>query len=246
MVNRMLKLLKEAIIDFLYPPVLKCVVCEKELDRDFALCDDCVARIEFVEADFCLKCGRISEFKEELCPACQQEKLYFKQARAVGAYSKGLKEYIKLLKFNRQRQLVKPLARLLEATVLRFYNLGEIDYLSYIPSHREKKLERGFNQAQLLAEELANRLSLPCKKVLSRKKLGKTQSKLSREERFANIEGSFGIVDKKAVTDKKILLVDDIYTTGATVNEASKLLSNNQAREIKIVTLATGRKESTF
>ena len=242
MAKRMLKLLKQAIIDFLYPPVIKCVVCEKELAREFRLCDDCIARIEFIKDGFCNKCGRVISSEESICLSCQGDKIYFKQARAVGVYSAGLKEYIKLLKFNKQRQLVKPLARLLEATVLRFYSCKEIDLISYIPSHKEKKLERGFNQAQLLAQELAKRLRLPCEKLLRKKKIGKTQSKLDREERFANIKESFAIIDREAVAGKKILLVDDIYTTGATVNEASKLLSNNQAQEIKIVTLATGRK----
>ncbi len=242
MAKRMLKLLKQAIIDFLYPPVVKCVVCEKELAREFSLCDDCIARIDFINHRFCNKCGRVVEGEESICGSCQKDQLYFKQARAVGVYAAGLKEYIKLLKFNKQRQLVKPLARLLEATVLRFYSCKEIDLISYIPSHREKKLERGFNQAQLLAEELAKRLKLPCEKLLAKKKVGKTQSKLDREERFANVKESFAIIDKEVVEGKKILLVDDIYTTGATVNEASKLLSSNQAQEIKIVTLATGRK----
>ena len=238
----MLKLLKQAIIDFLYPPVVKCVVCDKELAREFSLCDDCIAKIEFVKDIFCNKCGRVIESKESICASCQNDKLYFKQARAVGIYAAGLKEYIKLLKFNKQRQLVKPLARLLETTVLRFYSCKAIDLISYIPSHKEKKLERGFNQAQLLAEELAKRLRLPCKKLLAKKKLGKTQSKLDREERFANVKDSFAMIDREAVEGKKILVVDDIYTTGATVNQASKLLSDNQAQEVKIVTLATGRK----
>jgi len=161
-------------------------------------------------------------------------------ARAVGIYTGGLKEYITAFKYENTRTLAVPLGQLLAIYTRRFYDLAEIDVITYIPVHEERFEERGFNQAQLLASELGTNLDLPVRSLLMRQQATSKQSDLSREERIKNVQGIFSPTADD-LSSQNILLVDDIFTTGATVGEASRVLLAAGVQSVRVITLATGK-----
>ena len=241
MVSILARLLTE-LCDLIYPEFPKCPVCGKEFEADeVKLCAKCIAKINFVYEDYCDKCGKVVAENKELCVDCGRYERYFTTARAVGVYNEGLKEYIKLFKYHNQRQLAESLAQLMIVYIERFYDLQEFDLITYIPLHKSRLQERGFNQAYLLAKEIANYFNVPLGTLLMREQATIKQSKLSKLARKKNLEEQFKVVNAKKVRSKNILLIDDIYTTGTTVNQASKILIDSVANKVKIITLATGK-----
>lgn len=235
------RLLKE-LCDLVYPPYPKCPACGQEYQPlEINLCTDCITRINFIEEDYCSKCGKMVGVSTELCFDCREYERSFTTARAVGVYEKGLKDYIKLFKYQKQRQLAEPLAELMAIYVERFYQLSEIDYITYIPVHQSRLRERGFNQAYLLAKRIADSLHLGIAKLLKRKRATVKQSKLGNLARRKNLRGEFKLLNQAKIINSKLLVVDDIYTTGTTVNEASNILLSAGAAQVKIITLATGK-----
>ncbi|GAB6138158.1 ComF family protein [Halanaerobaculum tunisiense] len=226
----------------LYPEFPKCPSCGQGFQpEEIDLCTSCISQIEFIKEEFCPQCGKLTRPEEELCLDCQEQKRLFSKARAVGVYDAGLEEYIKEFKYDKCRELARPLGGLLAIYTRRFYQPSEVDLITYIPVHQERLKERGFNQAYLLARELGQNLDLAVNSLLVRQQDTVKQSKLSRQERLQNVKGKFSIAQPYLVTDKQILLVDDILTTGATVNEASRILLKAEADKVQVMTLATGR-----
>lgn len=234
--------LATALLELFYPSFPQCPSCGSEFKpQEISLCNKCITKIEFITDDFCQQCGKSIGAKERFCQECRQRRFFFAEARAVGIYEQGLKQYIKQLKYDGYQSLARPLGELLSIYTQQFYDLKEIDLITYIPVHQERMEERGFNQAYLLARELGENTNLPVKSLLARQKNTIKQSKLSRQERLENVQNKFKVEQGHLVKEQKILLVDDIYTTGATVNEASRILLNHSAHSIKVITLATGR-----
>jgi competence protein ComFC len=116
--------------------------------------------------------------------------------------------------------------------------MGEIDAIVPVPLHKNRRRERGFNQVELLAEIVGKYLELPVTPALARVKNTAPQFGLHRDARLENIKGAFKVVDRKAVANRKLVLIDDIYTTGATVAECSRVLQNAGARRVEILTLS--------
>ena len=234
--------LLEELCDLIYPEFPKCLVCGKEFAVDeVKLCAKCIAKINFVDDDYCDKCGKVVAENKELCIDCERYDRYFTTARAVGVYNEGLKEYIKLFKYHNQRHLAESLAQLMIIYIERFYDLQKLDLITYIPLHKSRMQERGFNQAYLLAKEIANYFNLPLGTLLMREQATVKQSKLAKLARKKNLKEQFKVINSKKAKNKNILLVDDIFTTGTTVNQASKILIESAANKVKVITLATGK-----
>ena len=241
MVSILAQLLTE-LCDLIYPEFPKCPVCGKEFEaNEVKLCKQCIAKINFIYENYCNKCGKLVAEDTELCVDCQQYDRHFTTARAVGVYDEGLKEYIQLFKYQNQRHLAKNLAQLMIIYINRFYTPLEFDVITYIPIHQTRLQERGFNQAQLLAKEIAEYFNLKLVPLLIRKEETSKQSKLSKLARKKNLIKQFEVINPKQINHKHILLVDDIYTTGTTVNQASRVLFEAGIEEIKIITLAIGK-----
>ncbi|MCK8816037.1 ComF family protein [Natroniella sulfidigena] len=236
----MLSRIYNFILDILYPAWPSCPACGREFSSsEIGLCSECIDEIEFIGADYCVKCGKLT--KNKICLDCREQERFFSQARAIGLYNKGLKEYIKQFKYDKQQQLAQPLGSLLAKYAEYYYQLNQLDLVTYIPIHKQRLEERGFNQAYLLAKQLNSELRLPIKSLLARVADTARQSELARQERLQNLAGKFRVENQQLIRGQRILLVDDIFTTGATVNEASKLLLEAGAEDVKVITLATGK-----
>jgi ComF family protein len=160
-------------------------------------------------------------------------------ARASGVYDGTLMEAIHLFKYGKKTRLARPLGMLLQETFSRFWDNQWIDLIVPVPLHIERLRKRGFNQALLLFSKWATTEDIPYDpRVLKRPKKTVPQTNLSRKERKKNVRGAFEICSPVAIKGKRIVLVDDVYTTGFTVNECARTLMNAGAAVVDVLTLA--------
>lgn len=196
---------------------------------------------------YCSRCGKpfpaslaFREASSLLCAECRQDSSPFKKIFAATLYEGVMREAIHLLKYRRKKGIMKRLEKILGVYFARTdLPFSEFDLVVPIPLYRKKLKERGFNQAELLAKAIANYFDLKLvKNGLQRVKATISQTSLSKPQRLENLKGAFQLRNKVEFQAKKILLVDDVYTTGTTVREAAKVLQKAKAREVYVFTLA--------
>jgi ComF family protein len=148
-------------------------------------------------------------------------------------------EAIHLLKYRKKTSLSRPLSTLARETFFQFWDMDGIDVLVSVPLHVKRLRERGFNQAHLLIRRWAKQEEILFDGLtLFRSRWTEPQTTLSRTERQKNIKGAFSIRHPEKIKGRKILLVDDVYTTGATVNECARVLLKAGAKFVDVLTLA--------
>ena len=221
----------------------------KELFSPY-ICANCAGTYMPVESPKCSTCGVVFESREgedHNCGKCLNAPNRFRMARSAGVYDKVLMAAIHCLKYKEKIQLARPFGVFLFLAFRRYWKKGDINLIVPIPLHKKKFRNRGFNTSFLLVKEwtlIAKALngSLPdipvAGNILIRKKWTEPQTGLGRKERLQNVKGAFDVNDSSTVKRKKILLVDDVYTTGATANECSKVLLNAGAGHVDVLTLA--------
>jgi ComF family protein len=176
---------------------------------------------------------------DHLCGRCLDRPDAFRRARATGIYEKNLRSAIHALKFKGKVNLAVPLGALLYDTFRHYWNAGDIDVVAPVPLHRNRFRRRGFNQAYLLVR----RWRLPGETIVVRDLLLRTratapQTGLDRRQRRINIKNAFSVNRPDQSVGKRVLLVDDVLTTGATVNACAKALIRDGARRVDVLTLA--------
>ena len=214
------------------------------------LCTNCSATFLPVESPICLKCGIIFKSRQgedRVCGDCIKAPKKYEMARSAGVYDQALMSAIHCLKYKGKIQLARPLGVLLLMAFCRYWYKKRIDIITPVPLHGKKLRIRGFNPSFLLVrswprifEMLNGQLPvIPVEKdILARKKWTSPQTGLGRKERLENIKNAFVINDASKIEGKKILLVDDVYTTGATANECAKVLLKGGSRQVDVLTLA--------
>jgi len=166
-------------------------------------------------------------------------------ARALGSYDGSLQETIHRWKYEGRTSLTPFLGKWMTEGLTRYWDPNLFDLLIPVPLHLYRLRERGFNQAVLLVKELNRRTGIPYqKRILEKRKPTAPQVSLSGVERERGVRGSFHVVGREELEGKSLLLVDDVYTTGATVNECSKVLLAAGAKEVNVLTLAHTLKTS--
>jgi ComF family protein len=235
------------VVDWLYPP--RCRACGGRIhgpDCQY-LCASCWAQIQLVSHPLCGVCGRpfLAAGGDHLCGACFTRAPHFLWARAWACYPRDhtdedpLRKIVQKFKYGRKVSLGKPLGRLMTAGCAEFLSNREVDMIVAVPLHPKRLRWRGFNQSVLLAREVSRAYRIPLNlAVLTREKETRPQTELSEDERRSNVRGAFSVHGKEAIKGKKILLIDDVYTSGATVNECSRVLMQARAKEVGVLTLA--------
>ncbi|TET45553.1 ComF family protein [candidate division TA06 bacterium] len=225
------------IIDFLFPPF--CLVCKAPLFKnERTICDACYLRIRPVDSPYCQVCGRPLR-RAGLCRACERYGKAYVRRRAVGIYESVLAEAIKSLKYRSRLSIAKKLGKMMSRLALADSEMSRVDAIVPVPLHRVRQRERGYNQALLLSKEISREMNLPVvAKSLVRTKFTKQQTRLSRKKRRGNVAGAFKVLDRESVRDKQILLVDDVTTTGATLEECTKALLDAGACAVYCLTAA--------
>lgn len=224
-----------AFLNLLLPPL--CPICAGYTATG-GLCPKCNAGIRFITGSLCICCGMpfiSQETSNHFCSRCIRKKKPFSRARSVAVYEGILMEAIHWFKYNGKTSLAKPLGQLLTKG---FSNPG-YDLIVPVPLHRTRIKERGFNQALLLARELAETYSLPVDYIrLKRIRPTDPQTGLKGKERMKNVRGAFAVEYGRFFEDKNVLLIDDVYTTGATVSECCRVLKKAGAKNTDVLTLA--------
>lgn len=238
--------LRPTILNLLFPS--PCRTCGGPLDGKARsiICGSCWENIKILNPPFCYKCGRpfpsekaISCSPEHLCSLCRVTRFYFSRARAAALYERGgvLREAVLLFKHG-GKSLGRLLARIMVQEARQKLELDTYNLLIPVPLHPRREREREFNQSLVLARELGRHYRIPVlKRVLRR---GKHTPPLSGnwKERAAQIKGAFTLTHAEKVQEKRVLLIDDVFTTGATVNEGSRILLQGGAEEVAVFTLA--------
>ena len=230
------------IASLLYPP--SCTICSASVDLGEHLCGECEAKVSRIVPPFCAKCsqpfaGAITE--SFTCANCEDRVLHFDTA--VSAYrSRGVvRKVVHNFKYGRQIHLRHLLGRWLAETMDDPRLAGRrFDFIVPVPLHPARKRERGFNQAELLSLALHRHTGLPVQNVLRRTRYTTTQTQFDRSERMENLKGAFRLRRGSNVRDLRMLLVDDVLTTGSTLSECALVLKKAGAISVHAATAVRG------
>ncbi len=230
-------------IDILYPR--NCVHCgSPSPDPMKYLCWDCLSDTPKVEPPFCALCGDpvAGDIQHDYtCFACARETPAFNRARSAVRYEGAVGDALRILKYNDALWVVHDLAELLFACVQAEYPDQAFDFVTAVPLHPSRRRERGFNQSALLGAALAHGLRVPFRAGLVRRvRPTGTQTGLTASQRTANVFGAFRLGLFARPAGQRILLVDDVMTTGATVNACARALQKGGAASVHVVTVARG------
>ena len=225
-------------LDWLYPP--RCPICDS-VEKSAACCSNCVKLVEYVEEPFCYCCGKpLWDAKQEYCGDCMKYPKTFTANRSLAIYNDAMKRSLSRFKYENRRDYAlfyaQECAQRFGPELLKL----EIDMVIPVPIHRRKKRERGYNQAAIFGKALSDMLGLSFyEDGLRRTVYTLPQKQLNNLERLKNLEKAF-LIGKNSVKLKKVLLVDDIYTTGATLEACSRILITAGAQNVYGLTIATG------
>lgn len=233
------------VINYIYPRNITCIICDNpiKLKNPYSLCRSCFKELRFI-LDGCNKCGKPivnrNLERESLieCNYCYNKTFYFDKAIACIEYDDISKKLILDFKYKSKTYLCRYVAYLMKEKIM----LEDIkaDYILFVPLHKKRLKKRGFNQAEKIANKLSGLINIPVLDCVSREKNTKKLYKLNKEDREKELKNGFKVKDNiNLIKNKNVILIDDIFTTGSTANEISKVLKINSVNNICIFTLLT-------
>lgn len=230
-----------ALLDIILPPT--CHICHSHIPDAGRLhiCPPCRERLPLVSSPLCTHCGIpfAGTGGDHCCGACLTHPPHYDTARAQYLYEEAICDLIHSFKYNQQTQLRYPLALLALEGMSGFVEAHAPHLIVPVPLHRSRLRQRGFNQAVLLGRVISKRLSLPmAPDTLIRTRPTEPQIELSAAERRLNVKGAFTVGRADSVAGKRILLLDDVMTTGSTMDECAKELKKSGAEAVIAATIA--------
>jgi competence protein ComFC len=239
-----IKVVAKNIVNLVYP--LRCAACSISMDplNELGVCESCIGGIRPNPKPHCASCGRPLQkvLRGKICSECRQKKFSFARAYSACLYEGPLKEIIHVLKYKSRVSL----SVLLSDIMISFVKendmiLRDIELITFVPIDGRRLRQRSFNQSGIFALNLSKKYGMPLSEILEKSRSTKPQNELSRDERLVNLTGAFRIrKGEGAIAGLNILLVDDVMTTGATLDECSKTLLNAGAASVRCLTLARG------
>lgn len=225
-----------SLLNLILPPT--CYLCSRVIESS-GLCPSCIGGFRFITGPICPVCGvpfASQEVDDHPCGRCIKGRRPFHKARSIGLYEGGLLETIHSFKYNGKVALARPLGEMMAQAITNPY---DYHFIVPIPLHKKRLRERGFNQSLLLAREVGKRFGIQIEYTnLKRIRPTEPQINLKGKERLKNVKGAFAVTDGGVFKGKRILLIDDVYTTGATVSECAKILRKARAGRLDVLTLA--------
>jgi ComF family protein len=222
----------QAILDLIFPP--RCEVCGQ---HGYVLCGNCVAAFLPVGTAVCTICGEMMDHSDGLCPRCATTPPLFTHIRSAYRFEGGIRQAIHALKYKRRRTIATPLANGMAQILDIPPSTNRV--LCAIPLHPDRQAQRGYNQSALLAQELSRQWQIPELSATALRRIRATESQvdLNYEARQHNVSAAF-TAQPELVEGRHIILVDDVCTTGATLNACAEALLSAGAKAVSGVTLA--------
>lgn len=227
-----------SIINILLPNT--CINCHASIESKLFLCKKCINKLPFNKSPICIRCGRSlknQSFQKE-CYHCKDKNYSFERSYSVFQYKEPIIELIYHLKYKNFKNIKFFLLEHL-GEFLNFYDIIEkhnISIISSVPLHQSKLRERGYNQSQIIAQAIAETVSLPYKETLIATKYKKSQTRIKHLNRQDKVKGVFKAIGS---TYGNVLLIDDVFTTGSTLNECACLLKENGAGKVIALTICS-------
>lgn len=236
----------QTILDLIYP--VRCPVCAQIVQpRGEKICPSCIAKLPRIEGCRCLKCGKPTEYEEkEYCNDCERKHYHYERGLALWIYNDEMRKSLADFKYHHRKEYAGFYCEELIRVFKEQINHINPDVLVPIPIHRSKYLERGYNQAEILARMIGKQLDIPViPDLLLRNKKTKPQKNLSDRERLRNLTQAFRF-NEQAKNNygkriDKILLVDDIYTTGSTIEACTNELKRYGVTQVFFIVLCIGK-----
>ncbi len=229
------------LVHLLFPPL--CLHCEKRMkNHAYPFCFSCKEELELLNPEYrCVHCFSLLEEKKMLCENCAQQKAPYKRVASVFEYLSPAGSLVKALKYQSRVDFAKTLAAFM---VIQFEQLGwpRPELIVPAPQTWLRSLERGFNQSKLIAEHMSEMLEIEMQDVLKRKAGGFSQNKLSKEARKDLDESLFTLKKNADLSDKVILLIDDVMTTSSTIRCCGKALQEGLPKSIYALTFCFAEK----
>lgn len=223
----------------------RCLCCKSHIKNNIgdAICLECWKKAKFSSGPSCPICGRpylseasLSRSPDFICGVCRKKRPYFDKHIYIGPYDGVLSEAIRLFKYKKRVSLAYPLSYLL---CKKIKDIPEVDVIIPIPLHTKKLRSREFNQSLLLSDLVSLHLHKPIlKDVMVRYKDRMPQVKLDKNKRRQNVKNVFSVTDSSLIAGRRVLVVDDVFTTGSTVSECAKILKKSGTYKVYAITLA--------
>ncbi len=236
----MIKKAAEYILSSLFPPV--CPFCERVMEgTKSAVCEDCLQQLPFIEEPRCAKCGKALKAAEDgICADCREGVHLFSEGRILWKYEDAVAASILRFKYHDQKNYAPVYAEWMVRCLGDWIRSLQIDLMVPVPVHKKRLKERSYNQARLLAEQIGRRMDIPvCADLLYRQKNTAPQKNLSAFARMRNLQDAFG-VRGDALKNRRVLVIDDIYTTGVTIDAVSFALRAHGVQAVYFAALASG------
>ncbi len=232
----------DALLSLLYPP--HCALCGSDTSAGRHLCEPCLAKAARIEAPFCRQCSQPFDGaieSEFTCSNCEGRRFHFDCAVSRYRSTGIVRELVHRFKYDRCLYLRQPLSEWLAETLddARI-TTHSFDYLVPVPLHSARMRDREFNQAEVLARLVADRHGERVLHALRRVRYTTTQTRLDRAERMRNLRNAFRVRHSRTVSGSHLILVDDVFTTGSTVDECARVLKESGAASVRVITVARG------
>jgi len=238
----------DSLLNVVFPD--QCFICALPISRrqDCGICDNCWNKTIALQIrpPRCSSCGlpfqSFQDDSDHLCGDCILQMPSFSGARSFGYYTGELSRLIQEFKFHGRRNLVELFAPLLAGTFVENWAREDFDLIVAVPLHKKRKRQRGYNQSELLARSLSSRIAVPYQQALMRIRSTLPQVGLTDSRRQENVRNAFRCHNPGHVSQRRILLIDDVMTTGATVASAAQALMDGGALRVSVLTVARAGK----
>lgn len=228
-------------MNLLYPP--RCPICDEVLDiRWKRCCPSCAKALPWVGENACMKCGKpVGDEGQEYCEDCQKQAHYYDRGVAAFTYTGALRHSVYRMKSSNRREYVPFFAESMSRVLVQYLPRWRPEAILPVPMYPRKRRSRGYNQSELLAEEIGRLTGIPVENTLLYcTRMVRPQKTLNRQERMKNLRGCFAVRGGFSPF-RCVLLVDDVYTTGSTMDELGRVLRKSGVQFIFFVVLCTGK-----
>ncbi len=231
--------IRDRTLDLLFPP--RCPICDEAVPYPELICPECRKKLRYIKEPVCLKCGkRLQDEREEYCRGCLMTKHLFTEGRGLFEYQSTARSMYRF-KYAGRQEYARFYAEEIERRLGKKIRSWQADALVPVPIHYTRKRQRGYNQAERLAAEIGRRMHIPVERhLLRRVKKTLPQKQLGDAQRQNNLKKAFKI-GRNDVKLKKIIIVDDIYTTGSTIDACAEELKKAGVERIYYISAAIGK-----